>query len=111
MNLLPAEVRDGVLRVAGVDVPLARPLGAAGPVTLGVRPAALRIAEHGLPARVYLIENLGDTTIVDLDIGGQVVKLRTEQASPLREGDAVHVSFAPEAMHVFERESGARRDA
>ena len=106
MNLLPAEVHDGALSVAGVDLPLACPLGAPGPV----RPAALRIADSGLPARVYLIENLGDTTIVDLDVGGQVIKLRTEQAPALREGDAVHVSFAPDAMHVFERESGARRE-
>ena len=111
MNLLPAEVHDGVLKVAGVDVPLARSLGTPGPVTLGVRPAALRITDRGLPARVYLVENLGDTTIVDLDVGGQVIKLRTEQAPSLREGDAVHVAFAPEAMHVFERDSGARRDA
>ena len=110
MNLLPAEVHDGLLKVAGVDVPLARPLGANGPVTLGVRPAALRIADRGLPARVYLIENLGDTTIVDLDVAGQVIKLRTEQPPALHEGDAVHVAFAPAAMHVFERDSGARRD-
>ena len=110
MNLLPAEVRDGALEVAGVALPLARPLGPPGPVTLGLRPAALRIAADGLPARVYLIENLGDTTIVDLDLGGQLVKLRAEQPPPLHEGDAVHVSFAPEAMHVFDRASGARRD-
>lgn len=110
MNLLPAEVLDNALVVAGVELPLARPLGPPGPITLGLRPAALRIAPDGLPARVYLIEDLGDTTIIDLDVGGQVIKLRTEQRPSLREGEAVHVSFAPEAVHVFERESGARRD-
>jgi multiple sugar transport system ATP-binding protein len=110
MNLLPAEVREGVLRVVGVDLAVDRPLGAPGEVTLGVRPAALRIAPSGLPARVYLIENLGDTAIVDLDVGGQVIKLRTEHARDLREGDPVHLTFARESMHVFERDSGLRRE-
>ena len=80
MNLLEGEVRDGRVRVAGVDLPGQRVQGPDGRVTLGVRPAALRIASEGLPARVDLIENLGDTTIVDLDVGGRVIKLRTEQA-------------------------------
>jgi ABC-type sugar transport system ATPase subunit len=75
-----------------------------------VRPAALRIADRGLPARVYLVENLGDTTIVDLDVAGQVIKLRTEQAPNVREGDHVHVAFAPEAMHVFDPATGQRRE-
>jgi len=108
MNLLPAEVRAGSLRVGGVDLRLNRPLGADGPVTLGVRPAALRIAPTGLPARVYLLEELGDTTIIDLDIGGQIVKLRTDQPPHVREGDNVHVAFA--ACHLFERDGGTRRD-
>jgi ABC-type sugar transport system ATPase subunit len=111
MNLMPAEVRDGVLAVGGVDMPFAGTLGPPGPVTLGVRPAALRIAPAGLPARVYLIENLGDTTIVDLDVGGQVIKLRTDQVPQVREGDDVHVTFPLEAVHLFDRESGARRGA
>jgi len=107
MNLLPAEVRAGALRVVGADLRLNRPLGADGLVTLGVRPAALRIAPTGIPARVYLIEDLGDTTIVDLDVGGQIVKLRTDQRPDVREGDNVHVAFAE--CHLFERDSGARR--
>jgi multiple sugar transport system ATP-binding protein len=109
MNLLPAEVRGQVLSVAGVDLPVDTALGAAGAVTLGVRPAALRIATTGLPARVYLVENLGDTTIVDLDVGGQVIKLRTDQPPGVREGDSVHVAFARDSLHIFERESGMRR--
>ena len=107
MNLLPAEVRAGALRVVGADLRLNRPLGADGLVTLGVRPAALRIAPTGIPARVYLIEDLGDTTIVDLDVGGQIVKLRTDQRPDVREGDNVHMAFAE--CHLFERDSGARR--
>ena len=109
MNLIPAEVRGGALHVAGVDMPVSRSLGADGPVTLGVRPAALRIAPTGLPARVYLIEDLGDTTIVDLDVAGQVIKLRSDHRPQVREGEQVHVAFSSDACHLFDRESGARR--
>ena len=80
-----------------------------GNVTLGVRPAALRIASKKMPSRVYLIEDLGDTTIVDLDVAGHIVKLRTEARPHVREGDNVHVAFASDACHLFERDSGARR--
>ena len=110
MNLLPAELRKGVLHVAGAELRPERPLGRDGAVTIGVRPAALRIAASGLPARVYLVEDLGDTTIVDLDVAGQVIKLRTEQRPNVREGDQVHVAMPADALHVFERDSGARRD-
>jgi multiple sugar transport system ATP-binding protein len=111
MNLLPAEVRDGTLRVAGVDVAGHRVSGRDGPVTVGIRPAALRIAADGLPARVYLVENLGDTMIVDLDLAGQVIKLRTDQPPDVREGDHVHVAFSPASLHLFDAESGVRREA
>ena len=111
MNLLPAEVRGGALHVAGVALPSERPLGADGAVTLGVRPAALRIGASGLPARVELVENMGDATIVDLDVAGTPVKLRTDHAPSVREGDDVRVGFAADAMHLFERDGGARRDA
>jgi ABC-type sugar transport system ATPase subunit len=110
MNLLTADVGGGVLHVAGVALPMERPLGRDGPVTLGVRPAALRIGASGLPARVELVEHMGDTTIVDLDVAGTPVKLRTDHAPPVREGDEVRVSFAADAMHLFERDGGARRD-
>ncbi len=111
MNLLAADISGGVLHIAGVALPMERPLGRDGPVTLGVRPAALRIGASGLPARVELVEHMGDTTIVDLDVAGKPVKLRSDQAPPAREGDEVRVSFAAGAMHLFERDGGARRDA
>jgi multiple sugar transport system ATP-binding protein len=110
MNLLPGEVSGDVLHVAGMDLQLGRALGTDGPVTLGVRPAALRIASTGVSARVYLIEDLGDTTIVDLEVAGQVIKLRTDQRPGVREGEHVHVAFAPSACHLFDRETGARRE-
>jgi multiple sugar transport system ATP-binding protein len=108
MNLLDAEVRGGALHVAGVALSLDGRRIRDGAVALGVRPGALHIAAAGLPARVDLIEDLGDTTIVDLDVAGQLVKVRMDRRPAVREGERIHVAFAPAAAHLFDRESGAR---
>jgi multiple sugar transport system ATP-binding protein len=108
MNLLPGRVRDGRLVVDGVHVPTDRELDD-GDFTVGVRPGSVRIAERGLPASVELVENLGDTAIVDLDANGRPLKLRTEGRPPVREGDRVHLAFDAGAIHLFDAASGDRR--
>ncbi len=109
MNLLEAEVRDGALHVAGVVLHPDTPPGDDGEVTLGVRPAALRIAPAGVPARVDLLEDLGDSTIVDLDVAGHLVKLRADHRPNVKEGESVHIAFASDACHLFDRRTGVRR--
>ncbi len=109
MNLLPGRVSGGVLRVGAHAVPLERDAGADGDVTLGVRPGAVQLADAGLPGRIYLVEDLGDTTIVDIEVDERLVKMRADRRPPVREGDEVHVAFALGAVHLFERETGLRR--
>ena len=109
MNLMPAQVRGGSLSVDGVATPLERPAGPDGEVTLGIRPGAVRLAASGIPARVELVENLGDTTIVDLEAGDRLVKMRSEGRPAVREGDNVHLSFAPSSIHLFDATTGDRR--
>jgi ABC-type sugar transport system ATPase subunit len=106
MNLLDAQVRDRSLIVAATRV--ASTAAADGVVRLGVRPGAMRLSDGGIPARVYLVEHLGDSVIVDLSIGDALVKMRSAAPAALREGDVVHVSFAPDAVHLFDSHSGAR---
>jgi ABC-type sugar transport system ATPase subunit len=77
-------------------------------VILGVRPGALRLSAEGIPARVYLVEHLGDSTLINFQIGDQIVKMRTDQRPGLREGESVHLSFAPEDAHLFAPETGLR---
>ncbi len=111
MNLLQATWRDVDVAVEGggsVAVGAPSPAAQARAVTLGVRPGDLRLAAQGLSARVELIEELGDSRIVNLTIGSQALKLKTEAAIDAHEGDAVFLSFAPEAAHLFDRTSGER---
>ena len=84
-----------------------------GNAVLGVRPGALRFAPHGLAARVDLVENLGDTTIVDCTIAhsemNTPIKWRVDRVPGVREGDVVHLTAAHEALHVFDASTGQRR--
>lgn len=108
MNLLPAEAGDGRVRVADAVFPVAAAAGASRPVTLGVRPSDLRVASSGIPARVELLEDLGDSVIIDFDVAGQRVKVRSGPNPSLAEGQSAHLAFEPDAAHLFHRESGER---
>ena len=109
MNLLAATVRGRALTVDGMPVAIDGDPGPDGDVTLGVRPGAVRFADRGLPARVYLVEDLGDTTIVDVEVGERLVKMRMDARPAVHEGDPVHLAFAPGAVHLFDSASGQRR--
>jgi multiple sugar transport system ATP-binding protein len=109
MNLLPGEVRDGKLLLAGAELGFARALGTEGPVTVGLRPGALAIADRGIPGRVYLVEDLGEHSIVDVQVEEHLVKVRMPHRPELREGEAVHLGFAESALHLFDRATGLRR--
>jgi ABC-type sugar transport system ATPase subunit len=114
MNLLPAEAGDGQVRVGDAVFPVTAAFaastisGASRPVTLGIRPSDLRLAPSGIPARVELIEDLGDSLIVDFDVNGQRVKLRSGPNPPVAEGQAAHLAFEPQAAHLFDRDTGER---
>jgi ABC-type sugar transport system ATPase subunit len=108
MNLLPGEWEGRAVTVAGSTLAVSGRSASPRAVTLGVRPADLRIAEGGLPAVVERIEDLGDSTIVNLLVDGRLVKLKTDEIEPVREGEAVFVAFAPEDAHLFDLASGAR---
>ncbi|MDP3760681.1 MAG: ABC transporter ATP-binding protein [Ramlibacter sp.] len=113
MNLLPAVLADGHVRIG--DELLPPPPGAGGgggmehrEVILGVRPGDLRLGTTGIPARVEFVEDFGDSSIVNLEAAGQRVKLRAGELPAVREGEAVRLSFDPAATHLFDRATGNR---
>ena len=109
MNLLPGEVRDGKLLMAGAEFAFAQALGAEGLVAVGLRPSALGIADRGIPGRVYLVEDLGEHSIVDVQVEEHLVKVRMPHRPQLREGETVHLGFPQSAVYLFDRASGLRR--
>ena len=108
MNLFEARWHGAAAEIDGRRLPLARSTDAPRDVTLGVRPNDLRIVADGLPARVERIEDLGDSSIVSFIAGNRLLKQKSDRLPEVREGDDVHLGFAPDAAHLFDRASGAR---
>jgi ABC-type sugar transport system ATPase subunit len=108
MNLLPAQIGGSSVVVARTEIALGRDLGPPRSAILGVRPGALRLGAEGVPARVYLVEHLGDSTIVNLQVEDVLVKLRTDRPPPLSEGQGVRLSFDPADAHLFDEATGRR---
>jgi ABC-type sugar transport system ATPase subunit len=108
MNLLAAALADGMVSLASASLPVAGYGGTRGEVMLGIRPGDLRIAADGIPAQVDFIEDFGDSTIVNLLVGEQRVKVKADQAPQVSEGQRVHLGFTPSAAHLFDRKSGLR---
>jgi sn-glycerol 3-phosphate transport system ATP-binding protein/multiple sugar transport system ATP-binding protein len=97
MNVLPA---DGPLALDGL--PTGRPL------ELGIRPEHLRLAAEGMPAEVTLVELIGSEALVHLGAGGHELVARVAAAGRPEAGDAVHIGFSREDVHLFDAESAER---
>jgi ABC-type sugar transport system ATPase subunit len=102
MNLVPARYVDGNVSIAGHQIRTASSVSGERDVVVGIRPGALRIAADGLKARVDLIEDLGDTAILDLDCKGMTIRMRASGEDIPREGDAIAVTARPSDIHLFD---------
>jgi ABC-type sugar transport system ATPase subunit len=71
-------------------------------VVAGIRPGALRIAPDGLKARVELVEDLGDTAVLDLDCAGTPMRLRVSDENVPREGDTISIAARAQDIHLFD---------
>jgi ABC-type sugar transport system ATPase subunit len=107
MNLLPARLHDGRAEIEGNPLyfPQLRRFGARE-VILGVRPSAVRIEAEGLPGTVTMSEALGEESYADLAVGELLVRVRVQKRPA--EHAQVRIQLDPEALHVFDRATGAR---
>ena len=74
-----------------------------GLADVGIRPEAIRL-EGNIRATVSWVENLGLNVLVGVRVGE--VSLTALAAHPPA-GDSVQISFNPQDVHVFEKNSGA----
>jgi ABC-type sugar transport system ATPase subunit len=109
MNLLPARLENGYATIEGVSLhlPALAPFGTRE-VTLGVRPSAVRIGAHGLPGTVTMCEALGEDFFVDLSVGEHLVRAKLNGGERPAERSRVQVALDGRALHVFDRQTGAR---
>jgi multiple sugar transport system ATP-binding protein len=118
MNVLGGAVADGVFAHTAGSVPVA---GAAvrGDVKLGFRPEHATVAEPDAEAafagEIYVVEPLGNETLVAVDVGGTVVNVRAAAGFTAAIGQRCAVRPDLRQLHLFDAETGealgARRPA
>ncbi len=108
MNLFDVAVEDRALVLPGAIRVSAPGLAADGTRRwrAGIRPHRIRIGTGGLTATVTFHSWLGDQTHVGLDLGGCPLVAVTDQALGLRVGATVPLALPPDALHLFEADSG-----
>lgn len=76
----------------------------------GIRPEDIDVSTDRTAganlAEIYVVEPLGDRTIVDLRIGGEMVKVKAASDFTARSGDSLSVTFDHERIHLFDKHSG-----
>jgi lactose/L-arabinose transport system ATP-binding protein len=110
MNFFPGRVAGGKVRVPGLGVMELNAPGAAsdGPVTVGVRPQMLRLAD-GDTHTVDLSEQLGGVAYHYLVAGdGTRITVEAHDQSAPKPGSKVGLSVAGDAALFFDSNTGAR---
>lgn len=127
MNLLPAEPAGsagGYALATGGRVALPGPDGSAvaapDPVTVGFRPHTVRLVPGSAPdptgaglvaaGAVYMVEPLGDRTLVTVRCGTQLVKADLPGRPEIELDDRVRLEVAPADVRLFDTASGRARD-
>jgi ABC-type sugar transport system ATPase subunit len=102
MNLLPARYIDGDVLIAGHRFKTTLQAAGEREMVVGIRPGALRVVPEGLKARVDLVEDLGDTAVLDLDCAGTLIRVRVSDENVPREGDTISINARAQDIHLFD---------
>jgi len=111
MNLINASYRDGVVNIGAYAMPSDCKLLGHLDVVVGIRPSAIRLGSTGIPARIDLIENLGDALLVDLRLGDDIIRAKVGADLQAAEGDTVLFSAEPAHIHLFAADTRQRLNA
>jgi multiple sugar transport system ATP-binding protein len=113
MNVLAAafdgDGNSGGVRVGGarlaLDARRADAARAAGAVEIGVRPEDLAVVDNGsglLSGEVYVVEPMGNETLVDVRIAGERLTVRAARGFTAPIGSSVGVTFDPDNACFFD---------
>ena len=108
MNVLPGDLADGVVTVAGTAVGRALPRDGdlpAGPVRVGVRPEFVRItpepAAPGVLGRVTAVDRMGAYDLVHAEVDGHRLVAKVASGSPYPPGGTENFHFVPDRTFLF----------
>ena len=114
MNMIPA-VRSGAGASAnGIELELtdaqrdALARSTAGTLTYGLRPESVRFSEDGVPGTLRFTEPTGPETYATVETAVGNLTLRVPGYMAAKVGDAVHVQWTPESVHLFDATTEGR---
>jgi len=110
MNLIAGALRDGVFEAPGVSVP-GFGTQSLPDVVLGVRAedmAVTALAHAQIRAEVFSFELTGDSTLVMVRIGEQVVTARAGKDYRVGIGEPVGFALKAEQCHIFDGQTQNR---
>ncbi len=114
ISLLKCRIDDGALTLEGTNqrLPVEGPLletvrkAPKAQVILGLRSEDVTVSDESssgaLPAEVYAVEPLGDRCIYDLQIGGVLLRARTDPDYMRKQGDRVWIRYDAARAHLFD---------
>ncbi|TMV83044.1 ABC transporter ATP-binding protein, partial [Thioclava sp. BHET1] len=114
MNLIPATLEAGALRLDGVVDALPLPDGIetgpeSGRILLGIRPEALCLTAEGpVPVEVELVEFTGPEQIVTVACAGQKLTAILPPGQRFAPGARGALQWPLEQLHLFDAETGCR---
>ncbi|MET1412568.1 ABC transporter ATP-binding protein [Roseibium sp. HPY-6] len=78
---------------------------------LGIRPEAMRMQADGpISASIRAVEYLGADTLADCVVAETAFQVRLPTTRPVQPGETIQLGFDPDALHVFDADTGRRRD-
>jgi multiple sugar transport system ATP-binding protein len=108
MNILAGGVRDGVFTHSTGEVPV--PEAPGGELKLGFRPEHAELVDAGtggaFGGEIYVVEPLGNETLVAVDVGGTVVNVRASAEFTAAIGQRCAVRPDPRHLHLFDAATG-----
>lgn len=105
MNLVDAQVENGVVKMADGLALAQTDRIKNGPVTFGIRPEDVDLSGQGVPLNVELIEELGAQRLLHGQLSGQDFSIHVPKEISAQRGQQ-QVGFKAEAFHLFDKETG-----
>jgi multiple sugar transport system ATP-binding protein len=104
MNVLAGEIADGGFRHPAGTLPLPG-VQARGPVKLGFRPEHAELGAEGLAGEIYVVEPLGNETLVTVRIAEDLINVRAGADFARPVGERCAVRPAGRHVHLFHSET------
>ena len=109
MNLLEAEIKSKNLIIEGnLIANFKSKYENRKNVIVGIRPNDISISNNGIKAKIYLVEQLGDSSILNLLLKEKIIKCKVNENTNLQEGEEIEISFNSGKIYLFDKNTGLK---